>query len=101
MWFGTKEGLNRFDGYHFKLFTTASDERSFYPDFIFSLFVDSKGTLWIGTQKGLYRFDVQQERMVRMLDAVTDVNAIAEDNRGNCGLYRDRLFLITISIQNN
>jgi len=40
MWFGTKEGLNRFDGYHFKLFTTAADDRSLYPDFIFSLFVD-------------------------------------------------------------
>jgi len=82
MWFGTKEGLNRFDGYHFKLFTTGENERSLYPDLIFSLFCDEQGTLWIGSQKGLYRFDNKGERMVRFLDSLTDVSSIATDKSG-------------------
>ena len=82
MWFGTKEGLNRFDGYHFKLFTTSEDNRSIYPDFILSLFIDAKGVLWIGSQKGLYWFDVSNERMVRFIDSVTDINSIGADRSG-------------------
>src|SRR5258705_12555765 len=54
MWFGTKDGLNRFDGYRFKLFNTGENDRSLYPDNIFSLFSDEKGILWVGSQKGLY-----------------------------------------------
>jgi len=82
MWFGTKEGLNRFDGYHFKLFTTAETDRSLYPDFIFSLFVDSKGNLWIGSQKGLYWFDARNEKMVLFRENITDIAAIQEDKEG-------------------
>ncbi|MFT3935892.1 MAG: two-component regulator propeller domain-containing protein [Chitinophagaceae bacterium] len=83
MWFGTKEGLNRYDGYHFKLFTTGSDDRSLYPDFVFTLYIDVKGVLWIGSQKGLYWFDEHNEKMVRFIDEVTDVSAITNDNKGN------------------
>lgn len=85
MWFGTKEGLNRFDGYHFKLFTTDDTERPFSPDLIFSLFTDKKGTLWIGSQKGLYWFDARNERLVRFSGTtsdITDVAAIQEDDAG-------------------
>ncbi|MEO5594172.1 MAG: two-component regulator propeller domain-containing protein [Chitinophagaceae bacterium] len=82
MWFGTKEGLNRFDGYHFKLFTTGENDRSFYPDFIFSLFTDEKGVLWAGSQKGLYWFDAKNERMVRFIDSVPEAYDIQTDKSG-------------------
>ncbi len=86
IWFGTKDGLNRFDGYRFRLFNTEENERSLYPDFIFSLFCDAGGVLWCGCQKGLYRFDAQKEQLVRFLDTLTDVSAIQSDKNGQLWL---------------
>ncbi len=71
MWFGTKDGLNRFDGYRFKTFNINSEnESSLTRDLIFSLFADKHGTLWVGSQKGLYRFDAQKELLIPFIDTL-------------------------------
>ena len=44
MWFGTESGLSRFDGVHFKNFTT---EDGLPDNEIINLFCDSKGRMWI------------------------------------------------------
>ncbi|MCI0515422.1 histidine kinase, partial [candidate division KSB1 bacterium] len=50
MWFGTVNGLNRFDGFDFKVYTEISgDSGSLSDDWITALYVDRAGTLWIGT----------------------------------------------------
>jgi ligand-binding sensor domain-containing protein/signal transduction histidine kinase len=53
LWFGTQDGLVRFDGLTLKVFgRRASDLRSNY---VRALAEDSGGTLWIGTSRGLSR----------------------------------------------
>ena len=53
MWFGTQNGLNRYDGYRFKLFKSKpNDSTSIVGDKVFSL-TASKDKLWVGTITGL------------------------------------------------
>ena len=55
MWFGTQDGLNRFDGYKFKVFkNNPSDTTSLTENFIFSLYEDKSGLLYIETLGGTF-----------------------------------------------
>lgn len=59
MWFGTEDGLNRFDGYTFHVYRNNPDDKnSISSNSIWSLFEDSEGYIWIGTKSGeLNRYD--------------------------------------------
>ncbi len=58
LWFGTKNGLNRFDGYGFEVFQhDPADSNSVSSGYIQSLLVDSEGRLWVGTDAGLDRYN--------------------------------------------
>lgn len=59
MWFGTQNGLNRYDGYKFTIFiNNPQDSTSISGNYIRCIYEDSKGNLWIGTESnGLNLFD--------------------------------------------
>lgn len=62
MWFGTDDGLNRFDGHTFNVYRYNSfDENSILNDCIISLFEDSEGRIWVCTNKGVCFYDYQQD----------------------------------------
>lgn len=63
MWFGTQDGLNRYDGYNFKVFKNDPENpNSLTDNFIFSIYEDYSGTLYIGTQSGnLHEYDPKNE----------------------------------------
>src|SRR6476620_5729650 len=50
LWFATKDGLNRYDGYRFVIYRhNPSDSSSIADNYIETIFEDSKGRLWVGT----------------------------------------------------
>ena len=58
MWFGTYNGLNRFDGYRFLSYKPEADNPySIGGVFIYALFQDRSGALWIAVDEELDRFD--------------------------------------------
>lgn len=68
MWFGTRDGLNRYDGYEMVVYRhDETDSTTLSDNYILSIFEDSKGILWIGTANGLNRFDPQSLRFKRYL----------------------------------
>lgn len=94
MWFGTKDGLNRFDGLNFKVYRHVPDDlNSLGSSYILSLCKDSDGVLWVGTDCGLYTYDVIHDNF-RPLPAQTDddktaperINNIKVDKKGNVWL---------------
>jgi ligand-binding sensor domain-containing protein/DNA-binding CsgD family transcriptional regulator len=58
MWFGTRDGLCRFDGYEVKVYRNTQDPNSISGNRILSMAEDKDGFIWVGTyQNGLNKFD--------------------------------------------
>jgi signal transduction histidine kinase/ligand-binding sensor domain-containing protein/DNA-binding response OmpR family regulator len=63
MWFGTTSGLNRFDGYEFKIYKHSKDNvSSICSNIVNCIEEDNKGNLWIGTSEGLNCYDQKKDR---------------------------------------
>ncbi|MDA3893975.1 MAG: response regulator [Salinivirgaceae bacterium] len=67
IWIGTKNGLNRYDGYNMKTyFNNPSDSTSLSDNNITALCIDVDGNLWIGTQNnGLCRYNSVDNNFIR------------------------------------
>lgn len=66
IWFGTRDGLNKFDGNTFKVYRyNALDSTSISNSYIKTLFEDQHGSLWVGTANGLNRFNSKKDNFTR------------------------------------
>jgi len=92
MWFGTQNGLNRFNGYAFTIFQfEPHNPNSISDSYIWTIFEDRSGRIWIGTYNGgLNRFDSETESFTRFLNDPVDsfslshntVRAVCQDMDG-------------------
>ena len=93
MWFGTRDGLNRYDSYNFHHYKSNPDDAaSISNNTISCLFEDHLGLIWVGTEGGgLNCYDPEQDSFQRFLyaedrdDGLTQhvIGDIAEDDQGN------------------
>lgn len=60
LWIGTQDGLNRFDGQQFQVFTS-DDTPGLESEYVHASLKDKKGVLWFGTSNGLTAFDPLKE----------------------------------------
>jgi len=62
MWFATKNGLSRFDGYNFKSYQFSTKIKGgLGSNFIHSIFEYDDKTLWIGSTRGIYILDLEKD----------------------------------------
>jgi ligand-binding sensor domain-containing protein/signal transduction histidine kinase/DNA-binding NarL/FixJ family response regulator len=93
IWFGTEEGLNRYDGYKFTAFKfDYNDPNSLSDNFISDIqYIKESSQLWVATNNGLNLFDYQKERFIRFNSRSGDslnlnnnlVSKIARSKSGN------------------
>ncbi|MCB9015910.1 MAG: hypothetical protein H6541_08965 [Lentimicrobiaceae bacterium] len=68
IWVGTQNGLNRFNGYGFEVYTYApGDSTSIANNWIFAIAEDKNADLWIGTKGGLVKYLRKEDRFVRVI----------------------------------
>ncbi|MCW9097475.1 MAG: hypothetical protein OQJ93_08805, partial [Ignavibacteriaceae bacterium] len=66
MWFGTGNGLHRWDGYEIKIFThNPQDSSTLSNAFTTALYEDTRGVMWVGTNYGLNKFNWETESFSR------------------------------------
>jgi signal transduction histidine kinase/ligand-binding sensor domain-containing protein len=81
MWFGTQYGLNRYDGYTFKLFVRdPKNPNSLSGVEVKGLFKDRDGVLWVGCGRFLNKFNRETETFTRY--PVPQVTNISQESTG-------------------
>ena len=125
LWFGTADGLNRYDGYEFKIFRNGvKDSLSISDNGISALYEDKKGIIWIGTVAGalnyydrkkgeFHHFDISEGiqtpntarpsylelNLNYMRKGKKTITTITEDNFGNiwAGTWDNGIFVLNSS----
>lgn len=87
LWFGTADGLNRYDSRNFKTYLATQAPNGLASGYVLSLLADSRQRLWVGTGNGLYRYRPQTDdfELVNLPDGADSkkshvINCIAEDH---------------------
>lgn len=97
MWFGTDDGLNRFDGYTFRHYKhDREDSASIDDSYINDILEDRSGRLWIATSSGLNLFNPASDRFTRYSAGLEGraVNKLFQDQAGHIWLGTDSGLLL-------
>ena len=85
LWIGTENGLNKFDGYTFKVYKNIpQDSTSLNNDAVTSLLQDKHGNIWVGTKGGLAQYIPDKDAFqINHLVFKDEIISLYEDKKGN------------------
>ena len=93
MWFGTVDGLNRYDGYSIKIFNTQRNNiESLSNNTVRSIVEDTMGRIWIGTDDGLNMYNPKTEKIRQIIPVSISSQKL---NISTILLYNEYLYLGT------
>ncbi len=85
MWFGTWDGLNRYDGYDFKIY---NKQNGLSNTTVRSLIEDNENNIWIGTENGVNILDLHSGKISIMKNNPEDKNSLSNNFINQ--IYRDK-----------
>ncbi|HYG39633.1 MAG TPA: two-component regulator propeller domain-containing protein [Cytophagales bacterium] len=89
MWFGTMEGLNKYDGYKITVYRNSSKDSALLSNnFITCIYEDREENLWIGTRDGLDRYNRATDKFIHYKNNPENAGSISNNNIH--GIYQDR-----------
>ena len=79
MWFGTRDGLNRYDGYTYTIYKNdPANPNSISNNIINDLTEDAEGNIWVGTWGGgLNKFDRNTQRFINFKHDPSNTNTLS------------------------
>lgn len=92
MWFGTRDGLNKYDGYRFIVYKPDTARNTISSGYIWDIVEDNDGDIWVATMGGgLNRYDYKKNKFTHFKNDPKNLNSIssnlttclAKDRKGN------------------
>lgn len=82
LWFGSGDGLNRYDGYQFKIYKNdLADPHTIGSNYILAIHEDRQGEMWVGTWLGgLNRYNRETETFTRFTNDPADSNSLSDNS---------------------
>ena len=107
LWFGTEDGLNRYDGYEFVVYrNNPNDPNSISDNFVWSIFEDSEKNIWVGTNNGgLNKYDYSTNSFTTYLNnsksGENNIRVIFEDSKQNLWVGTNSAGVFKLDKNNN
>lgn len=103
VWIGTEDGLNRFDGYEFKIYKNdPKNTSSIRSNYVYCLYQDTDEVLWVGTEKGISTYNPHIDAFIPFdlkanngISIAGRVENIIPDEKGNIwiSVYMQGVFM--------